>query len=134
MTINGHNVRDGVMKEEQNGSKQTRSAHQQHPGRVVQARRCISAIGRRRNTTLIVFQMRVTAKISLDFLDVKLSHCTSKTQQHAHMTHTYVPTHTVTQTWASIFLHSIYHRSNASYAGVYHEFVPCSRFVRINTS
>lgn len=50
------------------------------------------------------------------------------------MTHTYVPTHAVTQTWASIFLHSIYHRGNASCDGVYHKFVPCSRFIRINTS
>lgn len=40
LPINGRHGRDGVMKDEQNGSKQTHSAHQQHPVRVSQVRKC----------------------------------------------------------------------------------------------
>lgn len=50
------------------------------------------------------------------------------------MTHTCVPTHTVTQTWATIFLRSIYHRGNATYAGMYDKFILCSSFIMINTA
>lgn len=49
-------------------------------------------------------------------------------------THTYVPTHTVTQTWAAVFLLSIYHRSNAAYTEVYQKFIAYSRFIMISTA
>lgn len=134
LTINGCHARDGVMKDKQNGSKQTHSAHQQHPVRVSQVQRCaaLARLGGGGTRLELFSRWGCGPKLEPRFLDVKLSHRSSK-HNNIHTWHTHICAYTHSDSNVGCLL-SIYHRSRAAYAGVYQKLIPCGRFIIIKTA